>query len=117
MWWKSLVFLVFVPIIDATWIARKPPFAHTLLLLENFENAPEARARGDTHHGLQENVFDDERGSSEYEASDEKHPPHFHAKVVFAFDNERVKHANAQKCANTNHKPQKVVAIEKFHHK
>lgn len=103
------LFRLLVPIIGAARVARKPSLVHPLLLFKDFQYAPKARKCSHTQHGLSQNVVHQQSRYATANSGKKKHPPHFHTKIVFALNHQRVKESDAQKSAKSNRESQQMV--------
>lgn len=95
---------------------REPALAHTLALLENFEDAPKTGESGNGQEGLPEEVADHYRTKTGHESANEEGPPTFYAKIVFTFDYQGVAYTNNNKATEPKEKTRKIIFAQKFKH-
>ena len=69
-------------------VARKPSFAHTLLLLKQFMYAPEARKAHHAEQGTEIGVAHKQGGSHQRQPHEQEYPPRACPKIVFRLDDD-----------------------------
>ena len=76
----------------------EPSFLHAFLLLEDFQDAPEAGTAYDAQDRAQDAVLYGQAGGYEDYAGQGEGPPAFRAEMIFALDDYRVEKPDYQKC-------------------
>jgi hypothetical protein len=86
-------------------ILREPAFEHTLLLLENFVDAPETGEGHGTGKGGANKRMDKQRSNRTNHSKNQEKPPDLSSPSVFEADYQRVKEADAGKNGCTYNNP------------
>ena len=58
---------------------------------------PEARKSDDAQHRRNHDICGKQRQRRRHKSAQQKHPPDFHAEIIFAFDDQRMEHSDDQK--------------------
>ena len=78
-------------------IHRKPAFFNTLLLREEFTDAPQGRERKDTQKNRQIRVAYKETAGNTRQADEQVHPPNLRAEIILRLDYYRVLDTDTKK--------------------
>ena len=93
----------------------KPPFGHTLALLEKFADRPERRGAPYRKQCGPQQVTDRQRSGDSRQSHDKKNPPASNAEIVFPLDDQRVKKSDNQKRRHADDDTRQVIMSQKFH--
>ena len=83
-------------------ISGKPPLAHALLLLKEFLDTPQRGESEYTYEAAHQYIFYKQGTYGAPDADEEENPPRAGAEVVFRFDDNGVKQADAEEGGNAN---------------
>ena len=92
----------FVPISFLLGISGKPTLAYALLLLKEFFDTPEGGESEYTYEAAHQYVFYKQGTYGATDADEEENPPRASAEIVFRFDDNGVKQADAEEGGNAN---------------
>jgi hypothetical protein len=99
---------------DAARIGWEPALLDASLLLEDFENAPEAGECEDAQNGGEDVAVEQERRGGGEQSHDEEYPPAAGAEVVLGFDDDGVEHSYEEECRQTYDETGKIHNIFSF---
>ena len=111
---KRLLLLTEIVGMDAARIGWEPAFFDAGLLLEDFENAPEAGECEDAQDGGEDVAVEQERRGGGEQSHDEEYPPAAGAEVVLGFDYDGVEHSYEKECRQTYDETGKIHNIFSF---
>lgn len=97
-------------------IFGEPAAADAFLLFEDFADAPQGGEAGYAENDGPEEVVDFPRQKAAHKADNQKCPPDTYAEIVFAFDDERMEHADDEKGAESDEESCHVVCCKKIYH-
>ncbi len=86
----------------ALWILWEPAFLDALVLLKDFTNAPEAAESKDAKNDRGYSMVHQNGTNGGRQSQKPESQPALYAKIVLAFDNERMKNSYAEKRSGPN---------------
>ena len=99
---------------DAARIGWEPALFDARLLLEDFENAPEAGECEDAQNGGENVAMEQERSGGGEQSRHEEYPPAAGAEMVLGFDYDGVEHSYEKECRQTYDETGKIHNIFSF---
>ena len=80
-------------------IFRKPSLTHPFALLEDLEDAPQARKTGDAEDGTPEEVGNQQGSRQKKDAGEEEHPPAAGAEIILPLDDDGMEQTDDKESA------------------
>ena len=111
---KELLLLTEIVGMDAARIGWEPALFDARLLLEDFENAPEAGECEDAQNGGENVAMEQERSGGGEQSRHEEYPPAAGAEMVLGFDYDGVEHSYEKECRQTYDETGKIHNIFSF---
>ena len=111
---RLLLLLTEIVGMDSARIGWEPALLYTGLLLEDFENAPEAGECEDAQNGGENVAVNQERCGGGEQSRHEEYPPAAGAEVVLGFDDDGVEHSYEKERRQTYDETGKIHNIFTF---